>query len=70
MAGNADSRDAANKFGVAGECVPLAGLLDGKRIFFEVAGAVAFGGIGGMGDFPGLDDVYGIGKSGDGSVVM
>jgi len=51
VAGNGDDGDSGNNFGVAGERLPLSGLLQREEIFFEVAGAVTFGGIGSVGDF-------------------
>src|ERR1700757_1997358 len=69
VAGNGDGGDSRSNFGVAGERLPLSGLLQREEIFFEVAGAVTFGGIGGVGDFGGLHDVFGVGKSGNNFAV-
>ncbi len=69
VARNADGGDAGDNFGVASKRVPLAGLLDGKEIFLEVAGAVAFAGTGGVSDFRGLDYIFGVWKSGNSFVV-
>jgi len=69
MSGNGDCGDAGDNFSFTCERVPLAGLLDGEKMFFEIAGTVAFGGICGVGDFRGLNNVFGVGKSGHGFVV-
>jgi len=67
--GNTDCRNTGKNFGIASEGMPLAGLLHREKSFFEVASAIAFGGVGGVSDFRGLNDVFGVGKSGDGFVV-
>ena len=67
--GNTDCRNTGKNFGIASEGMPLAGLLHREKSFFEVASAIAFGGVGGVSDFPGLNDIFGVGKSGDGFVI-
>jgi hypothetical protein len=64
VSGNADGGYAGKNFLVARNGVPLAGLLYREKVFLEIAGAVAFGGIGGVGDFGGLDNVSRVWKSG------
>ncbi len=67
--GNTDGRNTGKNLGIASQGMPLAGFLHREKSFVEVASAVAFGGVGGVSDFRGLNDVFGVGKSGDGLVV-
>jgi hypothetical protein len=69
VAGNFYDGDAGENFGVAIEELPLAGLLNGLEIFGKVTGTIALGGIGGVGEFGGLNEILGVFECGHGLVV-